>query len=50
MILSGDAILNRLQDGQIFRQGTWHEDFIKEASYALRVANDGLLAACPSNL
>ena len=43
MILSGDAIRNRLQDGQIFRQGTWHEDSIKEASYALRVANDGLL-------
>ena len=43
MILSGEAILERLRDGQIFRQGTWDEASIMEASYALRLANDGLL-------
>ena len=43
MILSGESILERLKDGEIFRQGTWDEGSIKEASYALRLANDGLL-------
>ena len=43
MILSGEAILERLNDGQIFRHGSWVEDSIKEASYALRIADDGLL-------
>ena len=43
MILSGEAILKRLKDGQIFREGTWHENSIMEASYALRLAGDGLL-------
>ena len=43
MILGGGAILERLREGQIFRQGTWTEKSIKEASYALRVANDGLM-------
>lgn len=43
MILSGEAILERLRDGQIFRQGTWDETSIKEASYVLRLASDGLL-------
>ena len=43
MILSGEAILERLRDGQIFRQGTWDAASIMEASYALRLANDGLL-------
>ena len=43
MILSGEAILERLKGGQIFMQGTWDEGLVKEASYALRVANDGLM-------
>ena len=43
MILSGDAIRQRLCDGQIFKKGTWDKRSIKEASYALRVASDGLL-------
>lgn len=43
MILSGEAILERLRDGQIFRLGTWDAASIMEASYALRLANDGLL-------
>ena len=43
MILSGAAIRQRLGQGQIFKNGTWDEDSIKEASYALRVASDGLL-------
>ena len=43
MILSGEAILERLRDGQVFREGTWYEGSIREASYALRVADDGLL-------
>ena len=43
MILSGEAILERLRFGQIFKEGTWDEASIMEASYALRLANDGLL-------
>ena len=43
MILSGEAIRERLNDGQIFRRGSWVEGSIKEASYALRIADDGLL-------
>ena len=43
MILRGEAILERLKGGQIFKQGTWDEGLIKEASYALRVASDGLM-------
>ena len=43
MILSGEAILERLKNGEIFREGTWDEESIKEASYALRLASDGLL-------
>ncbi len=43
MILSGEAILERLMSGQIFKQETWDEGLIKEASYALRVASDGLM-------
>ena len=43
MILSGEAILERLKAGKIFRQGTWDPLSVKEASYALRVANDGLM-------
>ena len=43
MILSREAILKRLQEGQIFRDSTWVESSLKEASYALRVAPDGLV-------
>ena len=43
MILSGDAIRARLNDGEIFRKDTWDEKHLKEASYALRVAPDGLM-------
>ena len=43
MILGADQIRSRLQEGQIFRDNTWCDDFIKEASYALRVADDGMV-------
>ena len=43
MILSGDAIRQRLCDGQIFRKPSYDEKCIKEASYVLRIAADGLL-------
>ena len=43
MILSGNDIRKRLEDGDIFKKDTWDLNLVKEASYALRVANDGLL-------
>ena len=43
MILSGEALKMRLVDGQIFKRDTWSLKAIKEASYALRVAPDGLM-------
>ncbi len=48
MILSGNAIRERLEFGEIFEEGTWdkrpiNEGALKEASYALRVAPDGLM-------
>lgn len=43
MILSGDKILERLKNGEIFDEGTWEEAAVKEASYALRLARDGVL-------
>lgn len=43
MILGKDAIRERLNNGEVFMDGTWVEESIKEASYALRVASDGLL-------
>ncbi len=43
MILGTDQILGRLHKGQIFRPGTWCSTSIKEASYALRVANRGMI-------
>ena len=43
MILSGEEILRRLNEGQIFKENTWVEQSVKEASYALRIDNDGLL-------
>lgn len=42
MILSRSAIRSRLDDGQIFAAGTWNPSCIKEASYTLRVADDGM--------
>jgi deoxycytidine triphosphate deaminase len=42
MILSGSAIRRRLDDGEIFARGSWDEGCIKEASYTLRVADDGM--------
>ena len=43
MILAGDEILRRLVAGDVFRRPTWCKTCIKEASYALRIANDALL-------
>lgn len=43
MILGSEAILERLKKGEIFEKGTWDEQHIKQASYALRVAPDGLM-------
>ena len=43
MILAQEEILKRLCAGHIFRKGTWRRACLKEASYALRIANDALL-------
>ena len=43
MILSGEEIHRRLKAGDIFVDGTWDDDCLKEASYVLRIARDGLL-------
>ena len=43
MILGHNEIHNRLTVGQIFRKDTWDPNCVKEASYALRVAPDGLM-------
>ncbi len=43
MILGTTAIRDRLEKGQIFRPDTWDSRNVKEASYQLRVARDGLL-------
>ena len=43
MILSREAIEERLTNGQIFKQGTWDPSCLREASYVLRVAPDGLM-------
>ena len=43
MILGSDKIRERLEKNQIFRPGTWDPACIKEASYALRIANDGMI-------
>ena len=42
-ILGRDAIDRRLQDGKIFVSGSWDSDGVKEASYALGLAWDGLV-------
>ena len=43
MILSGSEIFKRLCGDEIFKTGTWDRKMLKEASYALRIAKDGLL-------
>ncbi len=43
MILSGAEIRSKADGGEIFVPDTWHSDCFKEASYALRVASDGLV-------
>ena len=43
MILGTEEIRRRLDNGEVFREGTWVEESIKEASYALRVAGDGMM-------
>lgn len=43
MILGHEAILSRLERGEIFRGGTWDAACIREASYNLRIAPDGML-------
>ena len=43
MILGGIEIQNQLENGQIFLTDTWIEESVKEASYALRIAGDGLI-------
>ena len=45
MILGTDTIRERLNKGEIFRRTTWVDESIKEASYALRVANDGMVVS-----
>lgn len=45
MILGSDKIRKRLEKKQIFRKNTWIGSSIKEASYALRVAKDGMVVA-----
>ena len=42
-VLGSDEIRNRLERGGIFRPGTWNPEAIKEASYALTLAWDGLV-------
>ena len=43
MILSGKEIHRHLVAGYIFRDNTWEKSALKEASYALRIAPDGLM-------
>ena len=43
MILGRFEILRRLNYGEIFRKDTWDREALQEASYALRIADDGLL-------
>ncbi len=43
MILGHNEIHSRITRGEVFREGTWDYNCVKEASYALRVASDGLI-------
>lgn len=42
-VLGSEEILRRLEGGEVFREGTWSRDAVKEASYALTLAWDGLV-------
>ena len=43
MILGGLEIQRKIDDGLIFITGTSDDNCVKEASYALRIAGDGLV-------
>ena len=43
MILGHNEIHNRISKGEVFRKGTSDPGCVKEASYVLRIAADGLL-------
>ena len=43
MILGTEKIQERLEEGQIFRKPSWDCRNVKEASYALRAAKDGMV-------
>ena len=43
MILGRKEIHKLLKEGHIFRECTWKKKCLREASYALRIADDGLL-------
>ena len=43
MILGHNEIHNRIAKGEVFRGGTCDPGCVKEASYVLRIAADGLL-------
>lgn len=43
MILGHNEINTLLENGEVFRRETWNPICTKEASYALRVASDGLI-------
>ena len=46
-VLGYDEILKRLEDGEIFREGTWLKENIRAAAYDLRVADDFLVVPDP---
>ena len=43
MILGREEIHSRLKNGEILRDPSWDKRCLMEASYALRIADDGLL-------
>lgn len=43
MILGHNEIHDRLSKGDVFQEDTWDPGSVKEASYALRAASDGLI-------
>ena len=43
MILGHNEIHNRITKWEVFKEGTWDSGCVKEASYVLRIAADGLL-------
>ena len=42
-VLGGEELRERLKRGQVFKPKTWDKEGVKEASYALRLAWDGLV-------